>query len=175
MKKLNFLVCVAVLVLVSTNSYGQHHDRGHGERGVVNAVPRGAVRVSYGPHYYHYYGGRFYEPWDRGFRIIMPPIGVIVPVLPHGSVTIVLGGRRYFMYDDVYYYPVDRGYEVVKPQTAADAPAATTTTASSSANEYKKIEIDGKTYYQKGDSYYKASVNDKGEIVYQSVGQVSKS
>jgi hypothetical protein len=86
-------------------------------------------------------------------------------------------------FNGVYYLPVDGGYQVVeKPAdkeviaapVAPAAPSVSQAPATEQTSTYEKIVIEGKTYYKKGSSYYKAAVDDKGEIVYEKVGEISK-
>jgi len=108
--------------------------------------------------------------------IVPPPMGIIVPVLPPGSVHVIIGAGSYYRYGDTYYAPYERQYRVVEEPKEEETSTANTDDKVDKAqgNEYEKIILEGKTYYKKGDKYYKASVNKDGEIVYEEVGQVSK-
>ena len=149
---------------------------------VIARLPHGAIQVVFGGSRYHYYGGRYYRPYDYGYCIVPPPRGIIIPAVPPGCVTVVIGNRRYYQYEDSYYLPVDRGYEVV--DRPADAPVVTSVPATplapatlsvpATTSSYEKIVIDGRTYYRKDDTYYKAVVDDKGELFYEKVGQAGK-
>ena len=124
---------------------------------------------------YHYYNGLFYQPITGGYGIIEPPIGILVPVLPPGSVSIVIGTRPYYRYGSVYYMPMNNQYQVVQPPTTepAPAPATAATQPATKSDGYSKLEIDGKTYYKKGDKCYKAKLGDNGEVTYDEVGRVN--
>lgn len=140
---------------------------------IIATLPHGAIQVVLGGNRYHYYGGRYYRPYDRGYMLVTPPIGLIIPTMPPGYRIVLVGGRNYYFYDDVYYLPVTNGYQVatLPPEaTVAPAPLAAPP-ASTDAGSYEKIQIDGKTYYRKGDSYYRAVLDDKGEVFYEKVGQ----
>lgn len=140
---------------------------------IIAALPFGSVRVSIGGRPYQYYQGIFYRPEEQGYLIAPPPVGIIVPSLPPGSVAVVLGGRRCYYFSDTYYMPVDdTRYQVIEAPETNNAVAAKE--AASADAVYEKIVIDGKTYYKKGDTYYKALVDDTGAIAYEAVGQAAK-
>lgn len=143
---------------------------------IVARLPFGAVALTLGGRPYHYYNGIYYAPYLGGYTIVEPPMGVIVPVLPPNSVYVIIGGRPYYRYGGVYYMPLeDNRYQVV-PEPKDESPKAATPKAespNSSSNGYEKFTLDGKTYYKKGNKYYKAKVNDNGEIVYEEVGEIA--
>ena len=143
---------------------------------VIARLPFGAASISFGSRYYHYYHGSYYRPYSYGYRMVPPPMGIIVPVLPPGSVHVIIGSGSYYRYGDTYYAPYERQYKVVEEPKDEEASTANTDDKADKvqSNEYEKVVLEGKTYYKKGDKYYKASVNKEGEIVYEEVGQVSK-
>jgi hypothetical protein len=142
---------------------------------LIARLPFGAMRVHWGGRPYYYGGGYYYEPWDRGYRRVSAPIGIIVPSLPPGGVVIVIGGRSYYRYESAWYQPGYSGYEVI-PEPIAPAPAPVVIQSSQPAaptdNGYEKIIIEGRTYYRRGDTYYKATVSNNGEIAYSEVGKM---
>lgn len=149
---------------------------------VMASLPFGSIMVSIGGVHYHYYNGYYYRPYDRGYMIAEPPIGIVVPILPPGCVSVIIGRRSYYMYEGIYYMPVISGYQVIeRPAEATTVPAATQPTVTTPApapteksEGYEKITIEGKIYYKKDNSYYKAHVDDKGEVVYEKVGELGK-
>src|SRR6188474_542349 len=60
------------------------HDRYYPARGAaVAALPRAALPIRFHETPYYFHGGSWYQPWrGLGFRVIAPPIGVLVPFLP---------------------------------------------------------------------------------------------
>ena len=94
-------------------SYGSIGHR-HVRRLVYDIPPRHAV-VLHGRDRYHYHAGRFYRPWNSGFFLVRPPLGLIVLSLPLGSRTVLSAGITYHVYGDVYYRRVPAGYVVVEP------------------------------------------------------------
>ncbi|MDT9002400.1 DUF6515 family protein [Paucibacter sp. APW11] len=107
-----------------------HHDHYYPGPGYVERVlPPGAVVVAHHADRYYFHGGVWYRPWSRGYRVIMPPVGVIIPILPPAYVTLRVGGMPYYYANGIYYAPAvgAPGYVVVQPpagaETAAPAPA----------------------------------------------------
>jgi hypothetical protein len=140
---------------------------------VIASLPFGAVSVLFGNSHYHYYNGLYYRPYDRGYIVVQPPIGIIVPSLPPGCISVMIGPRPYYRYENVFYVPLENNhYRVVeKPE---EEQKATSNNEKTMTSEYEKIVLEGRTYYKKGSKYYKASVNKDGEIVYEEVGEAGK-
>jgi hypothetical protein len=136
---------------------------------VIASLPMGAVSVHIGATPYRYYRGMFYRPYGPQFIITTPPVGIIVPVLPPDCEPVFLNGMSYYRYNDTYYQPLsnNQGYQVI--QTPQSAQSNDNTSTAPAETEYEKVVIDGKTYYKKGDTYYKALVNDSGEVTYEAV------
>ena len=101
------------------NDDGPRHDSGryarHEVRHIVHYLPPRHAVILHGRDRYHYHGGRFYRPWNAGFILVRPPLGLIVLSLPLGSHTIISAGITYHVFGDVYYRRVPAGYEVVEP------------------------------------------------------------
>ena len=143
---------------------------------VIGVLPFGAISLHFGNRYYHYHNGYYYRPYNRGYTIVRPPIGIIVPSLPMGYTRIIIGSNPYYRYDDVFYAPYGNRYKVVeKPTDDEDVSSNNDNAPVTTGSEYEKVVLEGKTYYKKGEKYYKASVDKKGEIVYEEVGETSKS
>lgn len=97
----------------------RHSDRDRHRSRVVKHVvhhipPRHAV-ILHGRDNYHYYSGRFYRPWNTGFILVRPPLGLVVLNIPIGHHVVVSAGISYFVFGDVYYRRVPMGYQVVEP------------------------------------------------------------
>jgi hypothetical protein len=174
MKKKPVLAALLLLLLAGSVNAQQHRrtqmDSRNDRRGgtsvsVIASLPHGAIQVVFGNTHYNYYGGRYYRPYARGYTIVAPPVGIIVPVLPPDCQVIVIGNRRYYSYDNVYYDPMDGGYRVI------DRPGDGYNTIAP-ASGYEKISIDGRTYYKRGGSYYRAVLDARGEVYYEKVGEV---
>lgn len=87
----------------------------HEVRHVVHHLPPRHAVILHGRDRYHYHGGRYYRPWNAGFILVRPPLGLIVLSLPLGSRTVISAGFTYHVFGDVYYRRVPAGYEVVEP------------------------------------------------------------
>jgi hypothetical protein len=136
---------------------------------VIASLPFGAVMVSIGGVHYHYYNGMYYRPRHSGYIMVTPPIGIIVPALPPGHVRVMIGSIPYYRYEGIYYLPMEHNrYEVVQKPEEKLVPE---TKKEEVTNGYEKLVIEGRTYYKKGDVYYKAVVDEKGEIKYEEVGK----
>ena len=191
MKK--YMTCgIVAFFLISTIKVSAQYGRSHGKYNsrsyqynrypsrpsvsIFARLPFGAVSVTFGSRYYHYYRGAYYRPYNRGYIVVQPPIGIIVPSLPIGCTHVIIGSNPYYRYDGVYYAPYGNRYKVVEEPSEPETPAENNDkTDKSIDSEYEKVVLEGKTYYKKGDKYYKASVNKKGEITYEEVGETSKS
>ena len=148
----------------------------HTSISIIARLPFGAISLGFGGRYYHYYNGIYYRPYDRGYMIVPPPVGIIVPSLPPGYSHVIIGGGSYYRYDDTYYIPYHNGYKVIEePKDKEESTANNTDINKDTNSEYEKVVLEGKTYYKKGDKYYKATVNKNGEIVYEEIGEKTKS
>lgn len=101
-----------------------HHDHYYPAPGyTLRGLPPGAVVV--GDRYY-FHGGVWYRPHGPQFRVIVPPVGLIVPFLPSAYVSLRIGGLPYWYANGVYYGVASPGpgYVVVAPPAGAEAAAA---------------------------------------------------
>jgi hypothetical protein len=97
-----------------------HHDRYYPGPGYyAPAVPSGALVIGAGPDRYWFHGGVWYRPWNGGFRVVLPPIGLVIPVLPGAYVTLNFGGVPWYYAGGVYYRQVPDGYVVSNPPPEA--------------------------------------------------------
>ncbi len=99
-----------------------HHDHYYPAQGAsVGVLPRGAVSIDFGGSNYFFHGGVWFRPLGGRFVVVVPPIGIFVPLLPPAYATLWLGGIPYYYADDVYYTAVPgQGYQVVAPPAGAD-------------------------------------------------------
>ncbi len=109
-----------------SNSRGQWPTRGqypqvrHDKRPVmvkhvIHKIPERHTVVVHGRERYHYHSGRFYRPWNSGFILVRPPLGLIMLNIPIGSRMVISAGITYHVFGDVYYRRVPAGYQVVEP------------------------------------------------------------
>lgn len=95
-----------------------HHNHYYPARGHVSVgLPVGAIRVGFGHDRYWFHGGAWYRPHGSSFRVIMPPLGIVIPVLPSAYVSLRVGGLPYYYANGVYYTQTvpGPGYTVVAP------------------------------------------------------------
>ena len=94
--------------MVFDNRY--HHDHYYPAPGYVAPhVPYGAVVVGAGPSRYWFHGGVWYRPYGGSYRVVLPPVGLVIPLLPPAYVTLTLGGLPYYYANGVY-YPLTFGF-----------------------------------------------------------------
>jgi hypothetical protein len=93
------------------------HDRNHRPvvKHVVHTIPTRHAVILHGRDRYHYYSGRFYRPWNSGFVLVRPPLGLVVLNIPLGSRIFISAGITYHVFGDVFYRRVPAGYQVVEP------------------------------------------------------------
>jgi Family of unknown function (DUF6515) len=95
-----------------------HHDRFYPAPGyAVGGLPPGHVAVPFRGERYFFHGGVWYRQFGPNFTVIVPPIGIVLPMLPPSYVTVWAAGVPYYYANDVYYTQVPGGYEVVAPPT----------------------------------------------------------
>jgi hypothetical protein len=87
--------------------------RGH----VIKVLPRSHYVVPYRSQKYYFHHGVWYRPSGTRFVVVLPPIGLFVPVLPPVYTTLWVGGVPYYYADGVYYTwrPQERVYVVSEP------------------------------------------------------------
>lgn len=76
-------------------------------------VPDEARKIHYHGKLYRYHKGVYYRYIDDGFRVVEPPLGLVVPAIPPRADTIVIDGNVYYVAEGVYYTRTDDGYVVV--------------------------------------------------------------
>jgi hypothetical protein len=115
-------------------AYHKHNDTRHGhahaypDRGaIVRDLPRGTIGINYADVSYRYHDGIWLEPHGQAFRVVAPPIGIVVPALPTFSTILAQGGETYLYANDTYYRPRPDlgGYEVVNEPGGGSGSAAT--------------------------------------------------
>jgi hypothetical protein len=92
------------------------HDRyypAHGQ--VIRSLPRDHRVVVHGGSRYYFSGGVWYRPNGPRFSVIVPPIGLFLPILPPFYSTIWVRGVPYYYANEVYYAHRGDGYVIVEP------------------------------------------------------------
>jgi hypothetical protein len=128
----------------------------------VTHVPRTSYRIPYKKTIYHYHSGVFYKPFNRFFIIVNAPIGIRIRTLPPHHYRVIIGTRLYYYEYGSFYVQKANYYESVVPPLGAHVEEL--------PEGYYKIVIEGRTYYELNGVYYKAVVDDKGEVWYEVVG-----
>lgn len=90
----------------------------------VAQLPSGYRQIHHRESDYYYARGAWYRPQGAGFIIVMPPIGLSIPVLPGGYITVIIGGRPYYRYNDIYYVQRGTSYVVVEAPSEDQAGTA---------------------------------------------------
>jgi hypothetical protein len=95
-----------------------NHNRYYPRPGrVFDRLPERRPPIRFHDRDYFYLGGVWYLPSGPRFSVVMPPIGIVVPILPPFYTTLWFGGVPYYYANDVYYTwrPDLNGYQVVDP------------------------------------------------------------
>jgi len=74
----------------------------------VASRPTGIV-LNFGGLSFIYSNGFFYSAIDRGFEVVRPRIGMIVPSLPVGHTVIMRNNIKHFTHNGVIYRPIRHG------------------------------------------------------------------
>jgi len=74
--------------------------------------PSGVV-VNFGGINFIYSNGVFYSAIDRGFEVVRPRVGMIVPSLPMGHSVIIRNGAKHYVHNGVIYSPMHRNGMIV--------------------------------------------------------------
>ena len=102
----------------------------------------------------YYDDGVFYQQEDRGYAVIAPPLGAIVPDLPDDTYEFSAEGIPYYYYAGVFYTEVENGYQVVQAPLGAIVsklpPGAT------------EVKINGMIYYFFNETYYQPIDTEDG-------------
>jgi len=71
--------------------------------GYAPVLPRGAIGINYRNDQFFFHGGVWFRPYGGRYRVVVPPIGIVVSVLPPTYVTLRIGGMPYYYANGVYY------------------------------------------------------------------------
>lgn len=172
MKTIKTFTFIFLFMLVASLVQAQHRTDRRRYRNLpkygyhVRNLPRQAVPVRFRGTLLHYHSGLFYRPFGNSYIIIQAPIGIHIRRLPRAWFRFVVGTRAYYYYYANYYTcendNPDNGCTVVAPPIGARVDVL--------PNGYHKVIIDDNTYYILGNVYYKAFMNEHGEVWYEVVG-----
>ncbi len=76
---------------------------------VFHQLPRGHVSFVYGGHRHFFHDGRFYRRHSRGYVVVAPPRGAVLPRLPRGGRSYRRGKAEYKEYRGVVFERLERG------------------------------------------------------------------
>lgn len=171
MKTKNVLIILLLNLSASVTAYAQAR-AAVTRTAVVKTIPKSRVTVYNGVNY-HYANGIYYRPYQGGYTVVRPPIGIHINVLPAGFASITFGGIPYYYLGDVYYVQQQPNvYQVVEKPAGLivpDHPASEM--ISQLPNSAESIIINGKHYYRINDTYYEKIVSENGESAYRTVGK----
>ena len=74
--------------------------------------PSGVV-VNFGGLSFIYSNGVFYSAIDRGYEVVRPRVGMIVPSLPAGHTVMVRNGAKHYIHNGIIYSPMHRDGTIV--------------------------------------------------------------
>ena len=83
-------------------------------------LPSGHISVNYRGGRYFFQSGVWFHLNGGRYRVVRPPLGLIVPVLPAGSTTVWVGSLPYYYANEVYYTSAPNGYAVAAPPEDAN-------------------------------------------------------
>ncbi|WP_345975941.1 DUF6515 family protein [Sulfurimonas sp. HSL3-7] len=133
---------------------------------VIRTIPKVAMTLTLGGLLFYYSDGIYYRHHDSGFVVIVPPIGLIVPVLPPGYTVFSLHGSTYYYYADVYYvWDIHhRAYRVVEAPEAYERYQPGDIVDTLPDGTYT-VTIDGVQYYRYNGIYFMQAIQGE-RIVY---------
>jgi hypothetical protein len=137
---------------------------------IVKTAPRGSVMYDHAGISYRYYDGLYYKPYQEGYMIVSPPLGIRVTVLPRDFTVVRFGDISYFYTGGIYYHEyAPHLYQVVAPSfTADDITLADRLDKLPETTEL--VQISGKEYYKVNASYYEKTYSENGTGSYILVG-----
>jgi len=110
--KIGLLIAGVLLTQVPIASADSRHGRreyGH----VIHRIPRDFRPIKVGRESFFYGDGFFYRYTPRGYILVAPPVGAIVPILPEEHTTVLVQKTPYYVYEDTYYVTAPSGGYVV--------------------------------------------------------------
>jgi hypothetical protein len=98
----------------------RRYDHNHSYPKIGHTIPRLPERrhpIHYKNRDYFYFSGTWYLPSGPNFTVVVPPIGIVVPILPPFYTTVWFGDIPYYYANNIYYVwrPDLNGYQVTNP------------------------------------------------------------
>ncbi len=111
---------------------------------------------------YYYNDGVFYEPENKGYKVVEAPVGATVEELPQKTetVTVTETTNNYYYYGGTFYEKSDGGYTVVPPTAGTLVPHL--------PEGAEEVRVGDVTYVKLGEVYYqpvKVDGKDMYEVV----------
>ena len=160
--------------LIRSRPYSWTHLPVHRRPGyILHTVPSLALTLTVGGLVYFYHDHLFYRHYPRGYVVVVPPIGALVPTLPVGYVVVYRFGRYYYVYENTYYV-WDDGYDAYRIVEAPEAVAEEDFDAPDyEAGEIVRalpdgaeaVTVGGVQYYRWRDVHFLPSAQN-GKVVY---------
>lgn len=173
MKTKNVLIILLINLSASVATYAQARVAVT-RTTVVKTIPKSRVAVYNGVNY-HYANGNYYRPYQGGYTVVRPPIGIHVNILPTGFSTLILGGIPYYYLNDIYYIQLHPNiYQVVEKPADTIICDQHFEFISQLPDGTELIEINGKKFYRVNDIYYEKITSENGEISYKTAGKKTK-
>ncbi|HVI46763.1 MAG TPA: DUF6515 family protein [Chitinophaga sp.] len=150
----------------------------------VSTLPYGyfALGPTFGPVFYS--GGTYYRQYNKGYKVVDPPMDAAVPNLPDGAREINVDGSTYYELNGTYYQEImtdnGRRYKVVgKNGKIGNATVHDQNTTqpedliTALPEGCRSVEINGQQYFLSPDGMYYQQVNNGNTSGYKIVGKIS--
>ena len=77
-------------------------------------IPKGAREIHHHGKTYRYHDGVYFRLINGAYRVVRPPVGLVIQTLPAHRDVIVIDGETYYVAEGVYYYRSNDKYVVVE-------------------------------------------------------------
>lgn len=135
----------------------------------VKVVPKGAVVVKHRGVNYRYHNGVYYRNTDRGFSVVLPPVGIVINALPKHAHKVFSHGEPYYVLEGVYYKRINNGYVVVKAPNYEASSVSSTYQLGMHYDELpdgaQPVKVDGVQYFTYAGLYFLPQ-SIKGNVTY---------
>lgn len=126
----------------------------------TGALIGAAIELSWNNHPYRYYNGVYYEPYNSGYRVIAPPVGIRINALPPGFSEIPVDGVNYYYYGGTFYRNYGNEYAVVAAPFGA--------VVYQLPDGAQEVTVNGNRYMFYNNTYFQP-FNDNGNDAYEVV------
>jgi hypothetical protein len=126
----------------------------------TGALLGAAISLSWQNHPYRYYNGVYYEPYNSGYRVIAPPVGIRISTLPAGFSEIPVEGTNFYYYGGTFYRNYGNDYGVVEAPYGA--------VVYNLPDGAQEVTVNGNRYMFYNNTYYQP-FDDNGTDAYEVV------